>query len=334
MKRAVAAKIIAGLALVCLLGPGAAGAAEVKRYVMGTGPMGGPWRVGVGAGAQMINEQLKEKYFFTAAASGGAVENMRRLISGEFQTAWVYLNHMLEAWTGTGLFEGQKPFKDFRALEYLADQGVCVATLAKSPIRSFADLAGKRVNVGPAGSGGVPVAKDILKAVGVLDKVKLVNITVEAGAQSLKDGQVDASMTPGGPYLPPAILEISRSSPLRLVEPSAEEIKKIEEHLSYFHLGSIPPNKAPGENADRARKMFFWSMYWVALESMPADVIYDVLKMTQEPKNKEVLGKVLNYWTTAGPEFASLARIGIPLHPGAVKFWKEQGVKIPPEIVK
>jgi hypothetical protein len=40
----------------------AATAAEVKNYVFGSGPMGGPWRVGVGAGVQVLNEQLKEKY--------------------------------------------------------------------------------------------------------------------------------------------------------------------------------------------------------------------------------------------------------------------------------
>jgi hypothetical protein len=67
---------------------------------------------------------------------------------------------------------------------------------------------------------------------------------------------------------------------------------------------------------------------------MPDDVVYDMLKVTQDPKNKEVLGKVLNYWVTAGPEFSSLAKMGIPLHPGAVKFWKEKGANIPPELIK
>ena len=54
-----------------LMTAGAASAAEVQKYIMGSGPMGGPWRIGVGAGVQLINEQLKDKYFFTAAASGG-----------------------------------------------------------------------------------------------------------------------------------------------------------------------------------------------------------------------------------------------------------------------
>lgn len=134
--------------------------------------------------------------------------------------------------------------------------------------------------------------------------------------------------------MPPAIAEIARSVTIRIVEPTPEEAKKIESEISYLHLGVIPANKAPGENADKERKAFFWSMYWAALPSMPDEVVYDMLKVTQEPKDKEVLGKILNYWVTAGPQFESLVKMGVPLHPGALKFWKEKGVKIPPELIK
>ncbi len=311
-------------------------AAEVKNYVFGSGPMGGPWRVGVGAGVQVLNEQLKDKYSFTAAASGGSVENMRRLANGEYHTIWVHVNNMYDAWNGVGLFEGQKPFpfKDMRVLEYMTDQALCIVTLAKSPIKNLMDLAGKKVNIGPAGSGGVPIAKAMFQALGLTDKVKIVNISFEAGAQGLKDGQIDAVINPGGPYVTPAILEVSRSAVLRIIEPTPEEAKKIESQASYMYLGAIPPNKSVGENADKEKKALFWSMYWIALTSMPDAVVYDMLKVTQDPKNKEVLGKVLNYWTAAGPEFSSLVKTGVPLHPGAVKFWKEKGVKIPPELIK
>ncbi len=323
-----------GILLLSLMMAGAASTAEVKSYVFGSGPMGGPWRIGVGAGVQTLNEQLKDKYFFTAAASGGSVENMRRMSNGEYHTIWVHQNNMYDAWNGVGLFEGQKPFKDMRALEYLTDQNLCAATLAKSPIKHYMDLAGKKVNIGPAGSGGVPIAKAMFKALGLTDKVKIVNISFEAGAQALKDGQIDANINPGGPYTTPSIAEISRSVAIRFIEPTPEEAKKVEAEVSYLYLGVIPPNKAPGENSDKERKGFFWSMYWVALPSMPDEVVYDMLKVTQDPKNKEVLGKVLNYWLTAGPNFSSLVKMGIPLHPGAVKFWKEQGVKIPTELIK
>lgn len=322
-----------GVFLLCTLMSGIAFGAEVKNYVFGSGPMGGPWRIGVGAGVQILNEQLKDKYSFTAAASGGSVENVRRMINGEYHTIWAHINNMDDAWNGVGLFEGQKPFKDMRVLAYLADQAVNVTTLAKSPIRNFMDLAGKRVNIGPAGSGGVPIARAMFKALGIEDKVKIVNISFQAGAQALKDGQLDVSMIPGGPYISPAIAEISHSVALRIVEPTPEEAKKIESAISYLYVSSIPPNRSVGEDSDKEKKAFFWSMYWLALPSVPGDVVYDMLRVTQDPKNREVLGKILAYWLTAGPKFDTLVKMGIPLHPGAVRFWKEQGVKIPPEIM-
>jgi len=256
------------------------------------------------------------------------------MVAGEYHTTWVHVNNMWDAWNGIGLFEGQKPFKDIRVLEYLVDQAVNVTTLAKSPIKNFSDLAGKRVNIGPAGSGGVPINKAMFKALGLTDKVKIVNISFQAGAQALKDGQIDVSMIPGGPYISPAIAEISHSVMLRIVEPTPEDARKIESEISYLYLGVIPPNKSVGENPDKEKRAMFWSLYWIALVSMPDEVVYDMLKVTQDPKNKEVLGKVVNYWITCGPNFSSLVKMGIPLHPGAVKFWKEKGVKIPPELIK
>jgi TRAP transporter TAXI family solute receptor len=325
---------LAGIFLITLAAVQTAAAAELQRYVMGSGPMGGPWRIGVGAGVQLINEQLKDKYFFTAAASGGSVENTRRMVSGEYHTTWIQGGNMYEVWTATGIFAGQKPYKEMRMLEYMIDQALNIVVLGKSSIKSISDLAGKRVNLGPAGSGWVDISKTMLRSLGIENKIKANYLNFEAGAQALKDGQLDATFSPGGPYATPAIVEISRSVPIRLLEPQPDEGKKIVAAIPYLRVGVIPANKAPGENADRDRKAFLGAVYWVAQAGMPEQVIYDVLKVTQEPKNKELLGKVLSYWTTAGPEFDPIAQLGIPLHPGAAKFWKEQGAKIPAELLK
>lgn len=333
MKKKIAFIGLVGMLFLSWMTVGAGMAAEVKSYVFGSGPMGGPWRIGVGAGGQMLNEQLKDKYSFTVAASGGSVENVRRLMAGEYHTVWAHMNNMDDAWNGKGLFKEQKPFKEMRALEYLADQAICAVTLAKTPIRNFMDLAGKKVNIGPAGSGGVPILRDMFRALGLEDKVNIVNIGFQAGAQALRDGQIDANINPGGPYVTPAIAEIAFSTSLRTIEPTPEEAKKIEAALSYLYLDEIPPNRSVGEGSDKAKKAFFWSMFWIAHANMPADVVYDMLRVTQDPKNKEILGKVLSYWQTAAPKFESLVKMGIPLHPGAVKFWREKGVTVPPALI-
>jgi TRAP transporter TAXI family solute receptor len=240
---------------------------------------------------------------------------------------------MEEAWTGTGLFEGQKPFKEMRALIFMGDQTVCVITLAKSPIKSFGDLAGKRVNVGAPGGIGVSIAKSMFKALGIEDKVKLSFLNPEGAAQGLKDGQLDAALAPGSPFTP-SYTELARSAPIRLIEPTKAEEDKIEKRLPYMVLKVIPANTAPGENADKPRNAFFWGQYWIARPGMPDQAVYDALKITQEPKNREMLTKVMSLWGESGPVFGPVVKIGIPLHPGAVKFWREKGVKLPPGLLK
>jgi hypothetical protein len=310
-----------------------ANAAEVQKYVWGSGPMGGLWRIGVGAAVQLINEEYKDKYFYTAAASGGGIENVRRLIGGEFDTTWAHTNVMEEASTGTGLFEGQKPFKEMRVMIFMGDQAVCVVALAKSPIKSFSDLAGKKVNVGAPGGIGVLIAKSMFKALGIEDKVKLSFLNPEGAAQGVKDGHIDAALAPGSPFTP-SFVELARSAPIRLIEPTKVEEDKIEKGLPYMELKLIAANTEPGENGDKPRKAFFWGQYWVARTGMPDQAVYDALKVTQEPKNREMLTKVMKLWGESGPAFGPVAKMGIPLHPGAVKYWKEKGVKLPPEMVK
>jgi TRAP transporter TAXI family solute receptor len=325
-----------GALCVILLGSGLAGVAlgaEVQKYVWGSGTMGGLWRIGVGAAVQLINEEYKDKYFFTAAASGGGIENMRRMAGGDFDMSWSQVNVMHDAWNGAGIFEGQKPFRDMRNLMFMGDQTVCVIAPAKSDIRTFGDLAGKKVSVGTPGSIAVSVAKDMFRALGILDTVKLVYLSPDAGGQQLKDGHVDAALAPGSP-LPSSWVELARSTPIRLVEPTKAEAEKIGHGMTYMYLQDIAPNTAPGENADKPRTAFFWGQYWVAKPSVPDQVIYDIVKTTQEPKNKQMLAKVMNLWAVSGPDFAAVAKMGIPIHPGAAKYWTEKGVKLPPELVR
>jgi TRAP transporter TAXI family solute receptor len=316
---------LAGIFLLSVFAVSQGSTAEIRRFVMPGGPLGSNWAVGVGAGMQLLNEQLKDKYFFTVTTTGGSVENVRRMMAGEYKMGWVHLATLYDAWNGVGLFEGQKPYKDLRLLVHMADQTIMVATLAKSPLKS---------PIGPAGSGGAHISKAIFTALGITEKVNILYSGFDVGAQSLKDGQIDAAMTSGGPYVSPAIMEISRSVTVRLVEPTADETAKIETAFPYLFEGVIPPNTTPGENADRGRKALFFGVLWAALTSMPEDVVYDLLKVTQKPGNRELLGKVSNYWTSAGPYFDVAARVGVPLHPGAVKFWREQGTKLPPALVK
>jgi TRAP transporter TAXI family solute receptor len=333
MKGKISAIAISVILIMSMALASTATAAEVKKYVYASGTMGGTWRPGIGAAVQLINEQFKDKYAFTAASTQGAVENIRRMMSGEFDMGWVYLPSAYDAWYGVGIFKGKKPFKGIRMVEKIVDQGIGPVVLADSPIKTFSDLAGKNICMGAAGSGGIPIARAIFKALGIENTIKSTYISFTAGAEALKNKNVDATFIPGGPYISAALLEISRSTQLRVVEPTPEEAKKILKEAPYLVLGVIPPNKAPGVNSDRERKLYFYDVFWATLPRVPSQVVYDVLSLTQEPKNKEMLGKVVTYWLVAQPGIASLEQVGIPFHPGAAKYWQEKGFKIPAKLI-
>ena len=319
--------------LVCsmLLAVSVSADAEVQRYTIASGTMGGDWRVGMGALGQLLNETYKDKYFFTIAATAGGTENVRRVLSAEYQSCLAHVMTMAEAWKAEGLFEGNPPFKEMRVLLRTTDQPLGIATLDKNPIRQLSDLEGKKVNLGPSGSGNLFVAEAVLGALGMLDKITPGYLNNTSAASALRDGQIDAVMMPGGPWMSPALQEIAASVDIRLIEPNSEEAEMVTTKVPFLYLDVIPANKAPGVNGDRDRKAFFWSVFWIARAEMPAEVVYDMLKVVKD--NREVLKNAVSYWGTAGPSFGSLLNLGIPYHAGAVKFWQEEGIEIPTELL-
>jgi len=172
----------------------------------------------------------------------------------------------------------------------------------------------------------------MFKALGIEDKVKLSFLNPEGAAQGIKDGHIDAALAPGSPFTP-SFTELARSTPIRLIEPTKAEAEKIEKSMPYMDLKAIAPNTAPGENADKPRNAFFWGQYGGAKASMPDQAVYDALKVTQEPKNREMLTKVMKLWGESGPVFGPVAKMGLKLHPGAIKYWQEKGAKLPPEML-
>ena len=319
------------LAYLMLLTVSVSAAADVQRFTIASGTMGGDWRVGMGALGQLLNETYKDKYFFTIAATAGGTENVRRVLSGEYQSCLAHVMTMAEAWNAEGLFEGNQPFKEMRVLLRTTDQPLGIATLDKSPIRQLSDLEGKKVNLGPSGSGNLFVAEAVLRALNMLDKINIGYLENTSAASALRDGQIDAVMMPGGPWISPALQEIAASVDIRLIEPNSEEAEMVTANVPFLYVDVIPANKAPGVNGDRDRKAFFWSVFWIARAEMPAEVVYDMLKVVKE--NRELLKNVVEYWGTAGPSFSSLQSLGIPYHEGAVKFWREEGIEFPTELL-
>ena len=145
-----------------------AGTASAATYRMAGGPSGGAWHPSWSAGTQLLNKELGDKYTFQYTPSNGSVDNVRRVASGEFASAWAHIVQIYQAWNGTDQFKKDGANKDFRIVANVREQTQIVAVLADSPIKSFDDMKGKVVNLLAKGSGSSVNCVNIFQGLGLM----------------------------------------------------------------------------------------------------------------------------------------------------------------------
>jgi len=77
-----------------------------------------------------------------------------------------------------------------------------------------------------------------------------------------------------------------------------------------------------------------YDVWWIVSKKMSDQAVYDILKVIADPKNLKTLASTSGYWKSLTGKFDSLKEHKIYVHPAAAKYWTEQGVKVPDEIVK
>ena len=300
--------------------------AEVRQYKFGGGTSGGPWFVGVGAAVPVLNQNAQGKFSITYGASAGSVENVRRAATYEYDTGFAHVTTLYEALTATGSFKGRK-VENLRLIAKVMDLTHIWAALKDSNVKSLPDLAGKKVNIGPPGSGTQVNSLYILDALGLADKIKKQSLTFAGGANAMSDRQIDVTTGAGIPFTVPAITEASMLNPIRYIHTTAAEFQKIKSKYPFYALIKVPAGTVKG--TDEAVDCVVYSAYWIVNDKVPDDVVYDMLKIIMNKENNAMLAKVQKNWSDVSGDFEAVANLGVPLKQGAAKFWSEQGVKIP-----
>ena len=226
------------------------------------------------------------------------------------------------AYTGTGVYEGKPKVDILRAIANLYPESVHLVVKKGLGVKSPADLKGKRVSLDEPGSGTLINAKAILAAYGVTEKdIKPEYLKPNQAGEKLKDGSVDAFFFTGG-YPAGAISELAATTGIELVPMAGPQADKLRGELKFFAADEIPA----GTYKDvPATKTVAVGAQWVTSTKMSADVVYAVTKAMWSDKTRAVLdaghakGKAIRKET-------ALLGLGIPLHPGAEKFYKEAGL--------
>lgn len=293
-----------------------------QRMVVATGGTGGVWYPYGGGVAKIVSEHVAGVQA-TAEVTGASVDNLRLIAAGRAEIGFASADVLNDAFRGTGDFRetGRVPV---RALAVLYPQYTQVVTFADLPIHTVADLRGRVVSIGSAGSGTEVLAKRLLHAAGI-DPDRDVHpqrISVAESVNALRDGKIDAFIWTSG--LPAgAVLDLA-STPGRSIRviPTAELIPAMERLYGpgiYYEI-PVPGSTYPGMAGDVPTIAF--SSALVVDAGLGDKMVYEITRAIFE--HQPELARIHPEAEKLSPRSA-VAGSPIPFHDGARRYYREVG---------
>ena len=289
-------------------------------YLMGTGGATGNYYAFGSAVSQVLNENLGCN--ITVNSTGGSTENARLLGSGENEFAMIQSDVYNYAQQGIEVFEGE-PITNFQAITACYPEMVQIVVRKGSGITSVADLAGKNVCVGDVGSGYEVAARQILGVYGMTyDDINETFADQATARNGVQDGTFDAMFMCSG-YPNSNVVEMSLGGKIDVISIDEEHLKILTEQYPFYSAFDPEDNEY---NLDHNLVSVAVKCMLVCSDTFTEDEIYTLTKALYE--NLEAIRTI-----NAKANYVSLesALSGIPsnLHPGAAKYYAEQGIEIP-----
>jgi TRAP transporter TAXI family solute receptor len=304
-------------------------ASAKDQYIrLGCGGPGGSWFKMVGGLSSLYNKKI-ENVNVSAVSSGGSVALMRLIRKGELEATFTHTLTAYDSWNGVGKFEKEGAYKGIRMMTGMYESVHHFVVREDSGIKSMGELAGKRVNVGSPGSGSAANSTIILEGLGLYDQVKINNLSFGDAGRAVGDGQMDALGMSGAPMSAVVTLEASRK--IRVLGFSDAEFKKIFAKSPFYYKTTLPAGVYKSWN--QPTDLIAFQVYWIAHEKFDPEAVYKMLKVAYDPANKDYLKSVHRQFGGMSAALQPMKGLGIPLHPGAVKYWKEKGMDIPAELI-
>ena len=290
-------------------------APKVTRYSFSGSNPGGTWYTMAGGLVQLLNDKMPANIRFDMVASGGSVENTRRIAMNQADITLSYSSHIWEAKNGKGIMDG-KPSDNIRMLFELYSSSHYFVTLKSKKINTLQDLEGKKVVLGSPGSGSSDNSRRAFAALGI--KVKESELAFADAARALQDGDVDALGMSGHPAS--GIIELATSKDILVIPFSPSDLEKITSITPFFDEGLMPANVYKGQTT--SVPCFFFSVYLVANKSMPDDVVVKIMEIVLSPEGRKYLASVHPQFKDMRDNKVGVKSINVPYHPAAEAYWK------------
>ncbi|WP_024955027.1 TAXI family TRAP transporter solute-binding subunit [Sulfurospirillum arcachonense] len=329
-------KVLVTSALSAALISGVNAASKEKKYIIATASTGGTfYPVGVGiATIASLKLAKKNKITFSAITSAGSGENVDMIDKGEVDFAILQGLFGSMAWQGKAKYEG-KPRKNLRSVSMLwenVEQFVVYNKVSKTGnIKDMKDLYGKKFSIGKRNSGTRVSGETILSALDIdFSKMDLQFLGYGPSATAMQDGKVDGMNIPSGTptsAITNAYATIGAKN-IRHLEFTDEDIKKIQAAYPVWTRFIIPKETYPGQ--DKAINTIAQPNLLVVTKDTPDETVYLLTKTMYE--NLPFLNTV-HKATKAMSLKKAISGLPVPLHPGAAKYYKEQGIEIPARLI-
>ena len=295
----------------------------MQRLLLGTSSAGGTYYI-LGAGWANVMKQTLKNIDIACEVTPGPTTNMQLIEKGDMDLGMVTAWLAGEAITGTG-WASKGVYKSFQSLFPTHSSYLYIYTLKSSGINTIQDLAGKHVSVSTTGSTSDLAGRGVLDVLGIKPS-RLSRLPSDSQVNSLKDGTIDAVFgVTGSPA--PWLIDLEVTHDVKLIQLSEAELTKILQAFPFWSVDEIPANTYKSQTVPY-KAISFWN-FIVVRKDLREDVVYDLVKTTFQ-RYKDLVAV-----TTSAEEIATanVSKMTVPLHPGALKYYKEIGLQLPANLI-
>ena len=312
------------VAVIAAIGLTTAGAQQNKtRISIGTGGTGGVYYP-LGGGLAALLSKFVPGVDATAEVTAGSIANLQLIDGGKSELAFTMADAAWDAYNGLDKFSGKKVA--LRTLVVFYPNRMHVVTVEGTGINKFADLKGKRVSTGAPASGTEVMSLRLIEALGLDPNKDMTRerLSVAESVNALKDGKIDALFWVGG--VPTAAISDLASTPgkkIKLIDhgDGAENMRK--KFGPIYVKNRVLANAYPGQATDTTN-VDVWNLL-VVPEKSDEQLVYNITKAMFDKKDELV--KVHKDAAFLDLQNQTSGASPIPFHPGALRYFKERGLK-------
>lgn len=298
--------------------------AKTTFVTIGTGGITGVYYPTGGAIARIVNKKRKEYGIrCTVESTGGSVFNVNAVMSGDLEFGVVQSDRQYQAMKGLAEWKDKGPQKDLRAVFTIHPESITLVAADDAGIKSINDLRGKRVNIGNPGSGQRQNSIDGLDNAGINYEKDLKAEGVKAAEAPglLQDGRIDAFFYTVGH--PSGAIKEATAGRRKVHFVPITGVENLLKKYPYYAKAFIPIKLYPGATNTKDVSTFGVKATFVTSAKVPDRVVYAVTKEVFD--NFEAFKKLHPAYQVLTKK-NMLEGMSAPIHPGAMKYYKEAGL--------